>query len=295
MANENFDSRKPDVGTLISQAVSKKIEYLSALKQAVADHQDAKVYELLDNQRYAAEIEHREQQKNDSGIMNLVDDLADQLSNYLSKNLIDYLGKAYPFFYYEEYQTGHYRIYFGNWWDRRQFGELDVLNIRFVFNQEEYKKLSESFKLSEEGKKYNSARIEQLSQDNDHLQGLIDSSTEREQERARLQNELKDATSRSGLFESSKNKEARQDIVDQISKLEDEAEEARGAKAKIKENNQEVLELSKEDTILSYEQKSILDVFGSFEDFELANRNLYANYLKHLSGHDDGKQVADNE
>ena len=77
--------------------------------------------------------------------------------------------------------------------------------------------------------------------------------------------------------------------------MEDEAEEARGAKAKIKENNQEVLELSKENTILSYEQKSILDVFGSFEDFELANRNLYANYLKHLSGHDDGKQVADNE
>lgn len=295
MANEKFDNENLDVSEVINQSISQKIKYLTALRAAVADHQDAKIYELLDNQRYAAEIEHREQQANDAGVMNLVDNLADQLSNYLSKGLIDYLGKAYPFFYYEEYQTGHYRIYFGNWWDRRQFGDLDVLNIRFAFNKEEYDKLAQSFKLSEEGKKYNSARIEKLSEENDHLQGLIDSATEREQKKAELQNQLKDANSRSGLFESSKNKEARQDIIDQISALEDETEEARGAKAKIKENNQAVLEYSKENTILSYEQKSITDTFGSFEDFELANRNLYADYLKHLAGQDDGKQVADNE
>lgn len=295
MANEKFDNENLDVSEVINQSISQKIKYLTALRAAVADHQDAKIYELLDNQRYAAEIEHREQQANDAGVMNLVDNLADQLSNYLSKGLIDYLGKAYPFFYYEEYQTGHYRIYFGNWWDRRQFGDLDVLNIRFAFNKEEYDKLAQSFKLSEKGKKYNSARIEKLSEENDHLQGLIDSATEREQKKAELQNQLKDANSRSGLFESSKNKEARQDIIDQISALEDETEEARGAKAKIKENNQAVLEYSKENTILSYEQKSITDTFGSFEDFELANRNLYADYLKHLAGQDDGKQVADNE
>lgn len=295
MANEKFDNGNLDVSEVIDHSISQKIEYLTALKAAVTNHQDAKIYELLDNQRYAAEIEHREQQANDSGVMNLVNNLADQLSNYLSKALIDYLGKAYPFFYYEEYQTGHYRIYFGNWWDRRQFGELDVLNIRFAFNQDEYKKLATSFKLSDEGKKFNSAAIKDLSEENDHLQELIDSATEREQRKAELQEQLKDANSRSGLFESSKNKEARQDIIDQISQLEDETEEARGAKAKIKANTQKVLEYSKENTILSYEQKSIIDTFGSFEDFELANRNLYANYLKHLAGKDDGKQVADHE
>ncbi|WP_251547933.1 exonuclease SbcC [Limosilactobacillus caecicola] len=295
MATEQYDQGHLDVGQTIDSAIAKKIDYLSALKAAVADHQDTKIYELLDNQRYAAEIEHREQQANDAGVMNLVDNLTNQLSHFLSENLIDYLGKAYPFFYYEEYQTGHYRIYFGNWWDRRQFGDLDVLNIRFAFNQDEYGKLADSFKLSEQGKKYNSEAINKLSAENDHLQELIDSATTREQKRAELQNELKDANSRSGLFESSKNKEARQEIVDQISKLEDENEEARGAKAHIKENNQKVLELSKENTILSYEQKSIVDTFGSFEDFELANRNLYANYLKHLAKADGGKQVADNE
>lgn len=295
MAKDNFEKEKRDVGQAIDQAISQKIDYLTALKAAINDHQDAKVYQLLDNQRYAAEIEHREQQANNPSVMNLVDNLTDQLSNYLSKSLIDYLGKAYPFFYYEEYQTGHFRIYFGNWWDRREFGDLDVLNIRFAFNKTEYDKLSQSFQLAAQGKKYNSSRIEKLSQENDHLQHLIDSDEQRDREKANLQNELKDANSRSGLFESSKNKEARQDIIDRISALEDEAEQARGAQAKIKQNNQTVLELSKENTILSYEQKSITDTFDSFEDFELANRNLYANYLQHLSQQGDGKQVADNE
>lgn len=273
-----------DISQAINKQIAAKIKYLQELETAVEHHDDCKVYQLLDNQRYAAEIEHREQQPNEQGVMNLVDDLADQLSNFLSANLIQYLGKAYPFFYYEEYQTGHYRIYFGNWWDRRRFGELDVLNIRFAFDQEEYQKLARTFELSKQNKRYNSDRIEQISSENDRLQKLIDSRLEREQKRAALQEQLKDVSSRSGLFESNKNREARQVIVEQISKLEDEEQESRTAADTIKENERVVLDLSKENTILSYEQKSIIDTFGTFEDFELANRNLYASYLNSLGG-----------
>ena len=246
MANVEQTNGALDVSQAINKQIATKIKYLQELETAVDHHDDCKVYQLLDNQRYAAEIEHREQQPNEQGVMNLVDDLADQLSNFLSANLIQYLGKAYPFFYYEEYQTGHYRIYFGNWWDRRRFGELDVLNIRFAFDQEEYQKLAE------------------------------------------LQSQLKDASAHSGLFESNKNREARQIIVEQISKLEDEEQESRTAADTIKENERVVLDLSKENTILSYEQKSIVDTFGTFEDFELANRNLYASYLKSLGGKQAG-------
>lgn len=303
MASEKKQHGALEISEAINQQIAKKIDYLQKLMTALKNHDDRQIYRLLDNQRYAAEIEHREQQANDAGVMNLVDNLADQLSSYLSSKLIDYLGKAYPFFYYEEYQTGHYRIYFGNWWDRRQFGELDVLNIRFVFDQKEYKKLEKSFELANHGKRYNSKRIEDLSAENDHLQALIDSTEERSQKRAQLQNELKDASNRGGLFKSAKNRETREDIKDQISQLEDQDEEARNAAANIKKNNQAVLELSKENTILSYEQKSIVDVFGSFEDFALANRNLYANYLKSLekdngeakAQDNDGKQVSDND
>ena len=288
MANVEQTNGALDVSQAINKQIATKIKYLQELETAVDHNDDCKVYQLLDNQRYAAEIEHREQQPNEQGVMNLVDDLADQLSNFLSANLIQYLGKAYPFFYYEEYQTGHYRIYFGNWWDRRRFGELDVLNIRFAFDQEEYQKLARAFELSKQNKRYNSDRIEQISSENDRLQKLIDNRQEREQKRAELQSQLKDASAHSGLFESNKNREARQVIVEQISKLEDEEQESRTAADTIKENERVVLDLSKENTILSYEQKSIVDTFGTFEDFELANRNLYASYLKSLGGKQAG-------
>lgn len=297
MSNKDAQGDAMEISEAINRRIATKVNYLQQFSQALNNDDDRSIYHLLDNQRYDAEIEHREQQVNDAGVMNLVDDLADQLASFLSRKLINYLGHAYPFFYYEEYQTGHYRIYFGNWWDRRQFGELDVLNLRFVFDQTEYKKLAESFELSKQGKRYNSKRIADLSAENDRLQKLIDTAQSRAQKRSELQDQLKDANNRGGIFESSKNREARQDIRDQISQLEDQDEEARNASAKIKENNQAVLDLSKENTILSYEEKSIVDTFGSFEDFESANRNLYASYLKTLPDKDDnaGKQVADND
>lgn len=294
MASVETNSGALDVSQVINQQIITKIKYLRQFNDAISNHRDREIYQLLDNQRYAKEIEHREQQPNDKGVMNLVDDLADQLSNYLSVNLIKYLGKTYPFFYYEEYQMGHYRIYFGNWWDRRQFGELDVLNVRFSFDETEYDKLRTAFELSRDNKRYNSERINKISSENDRLQDLIDHQQEREEKRDELQEQLKDISSRSGIWESSRNKESRQEIVEQLQKLEEQEKEARTAAQTIKDNERVVLSLSKENTILSYEQKSIIDTFGSFEDFELANRNLYANYLANLNG-EDGKQVDDDE
>lgn len=288
MISETTNGAQP-ISQIINQSIEQKVNYLQELKQAVANHADQAIYALLDQKRYAAEIMHREEKANDTGVMTLVDDLTAQLSNYLSTKLINYLSQAYPFFYYEEYQLGHYRIYFGNWWDRRQFGELDVLNIRFVFDQSEYAKLAKSFELAQAGQRYNGQRIEELSKENDRLQALIDSADKRDAKKEELQAELKEASARNGLFESSKNRETREAIVAKLSKLENQDEEARTAAGKIKANNQQVLELSKENTILSYERKSIVDTFGSFEDFELANRKLYASYLQSLVA--DGKQV----
>ncbi|MBB1063727.1 exonuclease SbcC [Limosilactobacillus fastidiosus] len=294
MVNPGHEQAARDVSGIINQQISEKVSFLRQVEEAVKDHHDEKIYQLLDAQRYAKEIEHREQQPNNQSVMSLVDDITNYLSNFLSVNLINYLGKKYPFFYYEEYETGHYRIYFGNWWDRREFGELDVLNVRFLFNDDEYDKLKKTFELAHNNKRYNSDKIDKISAENDRLQDLIDHQREREEKRAKLQEQLKDISSHSGIWESSKNKESRQNLLNALQKLEDEEEESRTAAQTIKDNEQVVLSLSKENTILSYEQKSILDTFSSFEDFELANRNLYANYIKSLS--DDGeKQVTDDE
>lgn len=295
MANSEHQQSARSVSEVINERITNKISFLQQVEQAVKDHHDKRIYQLLDNQRYAKEIEHREQQPNNQSVMGLVDDITDLLSNYLSVNLINYLGKKYPFFYYEEYQTGHYRIYFGNWWDRREFGELDVLNVRFSFDANEYEKLQKSFELANSNKRYNSDKIDQISAENDRLQDLIDHEGEREEERTNLQAQLKEISSHSGIWESTKNKESRQNLVDALQKLEDENEEARTAAQTIKENEQVVLALSKENTILSYEQKSIIDTFGSFEDFELANRNLYANYIDSLSDNEEKQVTVDGQ
>ena len=178
--------------------------------------------------------------------------------------------------------------------NRLHQGELDVLNVRFSFDQTEYDKLRTAFELARDNKRYNSDRISKISSENDRLQDLIDHQREREERKEALQEQLKEISSRSGIWESSRNKESRQELVEQLQKLEDQEEESRNAAQTIKDNERVVLSLSKENTILSYEQKSIIDTFGSFEDFELANRNLYANYLASLNG-SEGKQVDDDE
>lgn len=293
MANVVNQDDQTDVSNVINEQITAKISYLQELQQAISQHDDRKIYALLDNQRYASAILHTEKQENDHGVINLVDNLSAQLSNYLSANLIKYLGKAYPFFYYEEYQQGHFKVFFGNWWDRREFGELDVLNIRFAFDQTEYEKLTQSFELAKSNKRFNSQKIQTISEQNDQLQDLIDHSKEREMHKAQIQDQLKETNAKGGMpWESGKQKEARQALIDELSELEDQNEQARNAGKQIKSNEAKVLVLSKENTILSYEQKSILDTFGSFADFEAANRNLYADYLHTFMNE---KQVDNND
>ena len=290
MTEENSPENVIDV---ISDQITIKMQYLQNLQAAVNHHDDKLVYSLLDSRRYASEILHTENVENDVTVANLVDNLSDELSHYLSSNLIQYLGQHYPFFYYEEFAQGHFRVYFGNWWDRREFGELDVLNVRFIFHEAEYEKLSTSFALSKEGKRYNTKKIAEISKENDWLQDLIDSQSNRETKKVEIQNELKEVNSKNGMpWESGKQKEDRQELIDQLSELEDQDEKARGAKKQIKDNETKVLTLSKENTILSYEQKSIKDTFSSFETFEAANRSLYADYLGFISNE---KQVNNHE
>lgn len=290
MTEENSQENVIDV---ISDQITIKMQYLQNLQAAVSDHDDKLVYSLLDSRRYASEILHTENVENDVTVANLVDNLSDELSHYLSANIIKYLGHCYPFFYYEEFKQGHFRVYFGNWWDRREFGELDVLNVHFIFDETEYEKLSTSFALSKESKRYNTAKIDQISEENDHLQDLIDSQATREAKKNEIQEELKEVNNKNGMpWESGKQKEARQELIDQLSDLQDQDDQARGAKKQIKDNEAKVLVLSKENTILSYEQKSIIDTFKNFETFEAANRSLYADYLAFLSSE---KQVTDHE
>lgn len=270
-------------GDFIQSQIGIKVNYLNDLSAAIDQHQDRKVYQLLNQSRFDHEVLGKEATPNHPSTVALVDNLHDELSNFLSTNLIDYLGRAYPFFYYQEYAKGHFRIFFGNWWDRREFGELDVVNVKFDFNEEEYTKLAQAVELAKDNKRYNSEKINELSEGNEHLQALLDSEEERENKRAQLEDDLREASSRSGIFESKESRESREAIVQQISQLDEEQQATHNALGNIKRNEKIILDLSKENTILSYEQKSINDVFGSFGEFKKANANLYVAYLDHLA------------
>lgn len=290
---ENQEQQASAADTL-TQAIASKLDYLSTLQAAVQHGDDRNVYELLDQVRYYQEVKKTRATRTVNHLAELVDNIHPQISHYLSDNLIDYLGHIYPFFYYEEYTTGLFHIYFGNWWDRRLFGDLDVINVKFEFDQKEYQKLKDSFALEAHGQRLNTAQIESISGQSEQLQSLVDAQTTRDNQKADLREQLKENSSKSSMpWDSGKLKDERQDIIDELTKLADEDEKALNAHKAIKENDDKILVLSKEDTILNYEKQSIRDAFDDFENFEAHNASLYADYLNSLLGKSEGEVTVD--
>ncbi|HBV57589.1 MAG TPA: hypothetical protein DEB75_08120 [Weissella confusa] len=54
-------------------------------------------------------------------------------------------------------------------------------------------------------------------------------------------------------------------------------------------HNAQILNYSKEDTILIYEQRAINDAFGSFADFQNAVGSLYVDYVSSLVAEQGGE------
>ncbi|MCW3777610.1 hypothetical protein [Levilactobacillus namurensis] len=277
--------QQTSAANVLTQAIATKLDYLSTLQAAVQRGDDRQVYELLDRARYYQEIKQTRAKRSVNHLEELVDNIHPQISHYLSDRLIDYLGHIYPFFYYEEYTTGRFHIYFGNWWDRRLFGELDVVNVQFNFDQTEFDKLRRSFELEAQHQRLNTAKIEAISSESEKLQKLMDAQPVRDNEKTKLREQLKENSQKSGMpWESGKIKDERQGIIDQLTKLADEDEQALNAHKTIKANDDQILVLSKEDTILNYEKQSIREAFDDFEHFQARNQSLYADYLNSLVG-----------
>lgn len=267
----------------LTEAVTGKIQYLQTLEKAVNEQDDRQVYELIDSKRYADEILKARHGAQDFENEKLVEDIRLQISAFLSKKLINYLNEMYPFFYFEETAPGNFQFYFGNWWGRRLFGTLDVLNVEFHFDKREYEKLSKAFELEFENKRLNSDAIERLSKENERLQNLIDSQDQRDQEKEKLRAQIKEISQEKVMpWESSKQKESKQKLVDQVSHLTELDEQANSAYRTIRDNEETILALSKEDTLIGYEKQSIVSKFGTFENFEAKNKTLYRDYIANL-------------
>ncbi|WP_178197342.1 exonuclease SbcC [Ligilactobacillus sp. Marseille-Q7487] len=267
----------------LANVLSTKLQYLQELADAVAKQDDCAIYRLIDQNRYQSEILQNEVTDTDEPYKRLIADSYTQFSAYLSTNLIVFLRQRYPFFYFEETQTGQFRFYFGNWWGRRLFGTLDVLNVKFDFDEIEYQKLAQAFALEAQNKMINSDKIAQLSAKVDELQSLIDSQQQRDQQKDNLRHEIKRNSQEKALpWETGKLKEERQRLIAKLSELTELDEQAHDAHKKIRDYQEEILNLSKENTLLGYEKQSIVAKFGSFEGFEESNRILYRDYIAEL-------------
>ena len=149
----------------LTNEIKNKLDYLQSLGRAVQAQDDRLVYQLIDSEKYSTEILKARHSSYDKSNERLVEDAYGLVSEYLSSNLIGFLRERYPFFYFEETETGKFQFYFGNWWGRRLFGTLDVLNVKFNFDENEYQKLARSFEFEAENKRLNTDTIERLSQE----------------------------------------------------------------------------------------------------------------------------------
>ena len=281
--NEYLATQEPTVHPVLLEKLEDKLNYLTAIKTAIQEHNDLKLYSLLDYARYQEVIGNRSDVQDDNQLAAMVTNLRAELSHFLAQELITYLSNNFPFFYYKEIINGEYEIYFGNWWDRRRFGTLNVLELVFEFDEIEYAKLEKSVELATNGIRFNSDNIAVLTDENEKLQKLIDTQAERETAKEQLRIDLDEANNtRTGLFNGTKAREQREELVEQLAQLQADDEKATQAHQKIQENNDKILGLSKEDTILMYEQKSIEQQFKTFSEFEKQAQALYPSYITFL-------------
>lgn len=275
----------PSNQSVLTGKLQSKLNYLAQIQEAVRAGDDRLVYELLDSKKYNMSVRQLDQADSNRMMSVLVDDLQDELSHHLAKNLIQYLSEKFPFFFYEETQLGVFQLYFGNWWDRRHFGILDPLTVNFIFDDDEYEKLTKAVKLSASGQRYHTQIIEDTTKANDALQQIVADQGQRDAERVQVMAQLAQTEDRSGgLFGGNRQTPKQKEILQaRLAQLDAADQRAKDVPRLIAENNEQILNYSKEDTILIYEQRAVSDAFETFDKFQNAVGNLYTDYVGYLA------------
>ena len=161
--------------------------------------------------------------------------------------------------------------------------EVKKYDKDILYEYDDLLKLARSFEFEAENKRLNTDTIERLSQENDELQELLDSQSNREAEKERMRKKLKQLNQEKVMpWDAGKQREMKQRLTDELSRIAEIDEKAANGYQRIHENEKRVLELSKEDTLLGYEKQSIIAKFGSFENFKEKNAALYRDYITDL-------------
>ncbi|GAY72887.1 hypothetical protein [Lentilactobacillus kosonis] len=131
--------------------------------------------------------------------------------------------------------------------------------------------------------------MKRLADENERLGQLMDNQTQRDQQKDEIRAQIKENEDKSPMpWEAAKVREEREKLNQSMLELTQIDEEANGARQTIKENEAKILSLSKDETILNLEKQNIRATFGSFEEFNQNNQQLYTKYLAFL---EDGLKV----
>ncbi|MFR6558825.1 MAG: hypothetical protein ACLUQY_01845, partial [Weissella confusa] len=129
---------KTETGNLADELqgdLQKKQAFLTKFEEAIMAGDDRQIFEMIDARRYNMTVHDAAGADNNRVLAALVDDLRPKISHHVAKNLIAYLSEKFPFFFYEETEVGVFHLFFGDWWDRREFGVLDPFSVTFIFNK----------------------------------------------------------------------------------------------------------------------------------------------------------------
>lgn len=126
---------------LLKNLIDSKVTYLLTMKKAIADHDDALIYELLDSARYNEQVRQWPHADPNNFLSSMTETFQPDLAAFLSAKLIDFIHENFPFLIFKEIKTGVFEIVFGTWPSARTFGLLDIIRIAFIFNDSEMNQL----------------------------------------------------------------------------------------------------------------------------------------------------------
>lgn len=276
---------KTETGNLADELqgdLQKKQAFLTKFEEAIMAGDDRQILEMIDARRYNMTVHDAAGADNNRVLAALVDDLRPKISHHVAKNLIAYLSEKFPFFFYEETEVGVFHLFFGDWWDRREFGVLDPFSVTFIFNKAAFELLKQSVELSKTEETVHATERAEIERLLTGMRETVAGQPDRDKERAELEEKKTELENKKGLFK--RNGDELAELQVKLDALDATDKKAADLPMLIAKNEEQLLALEKEESVLAYEQHAIEETFGDFETFAAKAESLYADYVKSLAG-----------
>lgn len=274
------------VSKALQGQLSIKIDYLSQVQQAIQNEKLAPLYRLLDKQRYDDVTQSDQADDAQENLAFLVQDNRASIAQFLAPDLLAYIKSYYPFFelYPLDSELVTYSVFIGDWWNHRQIGVLDIINVRFDLNEEAIDKLRRTSQLEHDQSIYDTD-IDEINKIMVGLSEFLDDATKRQLEIRVIDDQIEQLhEDKKGFFVNRADQKTRDELQKKRQLLLASEKRVPAVEEKLKEHQHELLELEKESTLLDLELKVVLEKFTDYATFEQTLHDIYRAYIANLLG-----------